>query len=363
MSGSGVSGSSRRPLLGLLNPSDQGEMCRFDPSTSVRVELVQRLYVAIDRLEALRATGPGMMPKVEREIAGLRSITGGGAEGRTLVGSDVFQRLYGVLAVRVAESYLNVREVRDAKGETHNSGEEVEEFLEQVGKKAGASWCAAFAYTCHARAAKLLGGHTTMPKSALASDLWVKSRQLNARFTVDAVFKGVSFPRAGDVFVFEQRIDTEKRAKDDRDKAIHQAKLARSSKGKFADKAAGGDDSATRQNQLEEEYRRAVKSAEEKYSKRTKGMTNGVMIGDNLENERRFWADEKTGASGSHTGVVRSFDISKKQIVTIEGNTSGGGAGSTDGDGVYLRTDRLATSGKGLKYPQMYGFVRARFEL
>lgn len=363
MSGFGVSGSSRKPLLGLVNPSDQGEMCHFDPSKNVGIETIHRIYSAVNRLEALRATGPGMMAKVEREVAGIRGLITSGTQGRLLIASDIFQTLYGVLSVRVAESYLNVREERDAQGKTDNSGKEVEEILESVGHKAGSSWCAAFVYACHSKAAKLLGGHTTMPKSALASRLWTQSRQLNTRFTVDSVFKGVSFPRAGDVFVFEQRIDSEKRAKQDREKAIQQAKLSRSSKGKVADKSKGVDAAAERNKQIDEEYRRAEQTAEDDYARRMKAMKDGIALGDNLANDREFWSDEKKGLSGSHTGVVRSFDSSAKQLVTIEGNTSGGGSGSTDGDGVYLRKDRLATKGNGLKYPQMYGFVRARFEL
>ncbi|MBX3322750.1 MAG: hypothetical protein KF757_07140 [Phycisphaeraceae bacterium] len=52
-----------------------------------------------------------------------------------------------------------------------------------------------------------------------------------------------------------------------------------------------------------------------------------------------------------HAGLVVSYDASTQTLTTIEGNTDSGGI--EDGDGVYLRTDRMAS-------PKLWGFMRPR---
>lgn len=127
-----------------------------------------------------------------------------------LAATDEFQALYGALMVKVAESYITVRENRDAKGRANNRGVEVDQFLTNVGVEVGNPWCAAFVYSCALGAARLLSNdserrtaRTTCPRTSAARDLWYKSKSLNTRFTKAQVLQEQIFPRAGDIFVNE----------------------------------------------------------------------------------------------------------------------------------------------------------------
>lgn len=52
-----------------------------------------------------------------------------------------------------------------------------------------------------------------------------------------------------------------------------------------------------------------------------------------------------------HTGLVQSYNAATQVLSTIEGNTDG--SGSSNGDGVYVRTDRMADA-------RLWGFMRPR---
>jgi hypothetical protein len=128
-----------------------------------------------------------------------------------LAATDDFQAMYGALVVKVAESYINVREDADARGRTHNTGAEVEQMQRNVGISAGDPWCAAFVYTCHSGAAQMLASaahrlstRTTCPRTGSAAALWYQSRSSNTRFTHAQVLAGTWEPRAGDLFVNER---------------------------------------------------------------------------------------------------------------------------------------------------------------
>jgi hypothetical protein len=308
----------------------------------------------------------GSSVEVGPMIAGLVEVLRHGPNRVTLAAIDEFQALYGLLAVKVAEGYLDVREDKDKQNRSHNTGKEVEEFLENVGMSAGQSWCAAFVYTCHAEAAALLGGFTSTPKTALASAVWVNGRTTCTRFTAEKVYAGEAIPRAGDLFVFEQTLDTAGRATKAREAALKKATNDRRDRLAVATKDAQKDPALVagldaKKKWIEEQYAKAVAAAEAEHKKRTQAMREGVLLGNNLGSEKTFWADPKAGKSGSHTGLVKAFDPATNRLVTIEGNTSDGTSGSTDGDGVYERTDRMDRRNGNKKYPQMYGFVRPKF--
>ncbi|MFZ4573569.1 MAG: hypothetical protein ACOYN0_04180 [Phycisphaerales bacterium] len=360
MSG-GFQGSAWPALAGsALHGPSQGAACTFaGPDAAVALAEVRR---AADRLRHSLGTCTDLTPI----LAPVVTILQGGANRVMLAAIDEFQAFYGLLATKMAEKHIDVREVRGADGKTHNSGAEVEEFLEAVGQKAGASWCAAFVYTCHAEAASLLGGYTTVPQTALASAVWVQSKSINSRFTVADVLAGNSAPRAGDLFVFEQVLDTLPRAVKARDAALKQAESQRRDRLAVAIKDATKDPALApgldaKKKWIQEQYDKAVAAAKKEYQQRSGDMREGVKMANNLAGDKQFWADPKAGKSGSHTGVVKSFDPSTNRMVTIEGNTSSGKQGSTDGDGVYERNDRMDRQGGNRKYPQLYGFVRPKF--
>lgn len=60
-----------------------------------------------------------------------------------------------------------------------------------------------------------------------------------------------------------------------------------------------------------------------------------------------------------HTGLVVSYDAKSQVLTTIEGNTDGGG--SANGDGVYMRTDRMSDpAGTKASTKVLWGFTRPR---
>lgn len=62
-----------------------------------------------------------------------------------------------------------------------------------------------------------------------------------------------------------------------------------------------------------------------------------------------IWRHE--GTSNGHTGIVVS--VTKDEILTVEGNTSGGPGVEREGDGVYLRPRSRSGSGK----MRLIGFI------
>ncbi len=133
-----------------------------------------------------------------RELAEMRSVAKAllpagylGVPRETLIHS-----LYGAVVASAAERHLDVREVGK------NAGEDVEEMLEAVGRKAGDAWCAAFAAQMHRLAATWLGGLTTCPQEAAVQLMWGSARAASVKtFTKDDVHGGTERPRAGDVFI------------------------------------------------------------------------------------------------------------------------------------------------------------------
>ncbi len=60
---------------------------------------------------------------------------------------------------------------------------------------------------------------------------------------------------------------------------------------------------------------------------------------------------QPTARRRGHTGMVVSYNAATSTLTTIEGNTDPGG--SRDGDGVYMRSDRMGSN-------QLWGFMRPR---
>ena len=106
---------------------------------------------------------------------------------------DWLIQIYGEVVMYLACQHVGVKE----KG--NNRGPEVESFLQRVGGQAGYAWCAAFAYTCHDDAAKLLGGLTSTPRTFKAVHMWLSSNDF--RFTKKEALSESCVPRAGDIFV------------------------------------------------------------------------------------------------------------------------------------------------------------------
>lgn len=263
-----------------------------------------------------------------------------------LTSSPAVQELYSEVVVRVAENYLFVRE-KKVKGKTRNTGEEVEMFQERAGGKAGEAWCAAFAYFCHSEAAALLGGFTTCPRTRAASFLWYKSKGVNDRYTVAEVRAGSAKPLPGDIFVFEQLVATPGSIKRQYQKDLKEAEAKRPAKqGEGGGGAPGASDA----------YDAAVKQAEARRDAMTRRLREGAVLGNHL-------ATDDGEFFPSHAGIVKAWDPALPRLTTIEGNTSDGEVGSREGDGVFLRTDRMDVHFKTRwpKYPQLYGFVRPRF--
>lgn len=274
--------------------------------------------------------------------------------------SPAVQELYSEVVVRIAENYLYVREAK-VRGKSRNTGEEVEIFQERAGGKAGEAWCASFAYYCHSEAAALLGGFTTAPRTRAASFMWYDSKGVNDRYTVADVRSGSVKPLPGDVFVFEQLIATPKSIKKAYEKALKDAEaLKRQPKNDEADHAATTPGerlrAGTTAGNANAAYDAAVKAAESTRDALTRALRQGAVTGDHLaKDDRKFFP--------SHAGIVKAYEPAVPRLTTIEGNTSDGEVGSREGDGVFLRTDRMDVHFKTRwpKYPQLYGFVRPRF--
>jgi hypothetical protein len=270
-----------------------------------------------------------------------------------LMGTDVLQELYGIVVVMIAESYLTVREGVGKDGRANNTGPEVEAFQKGVGIAKGASWCAAFAYWCHAEASRLMGGSTTAPRTGAASYIWYQGKKGSHRFTVGDVRAGKAAPRAGDLFVFEEVLDTtagvRKRFADAKSKAdgLRTARLK-----ELASKRLPPDQQKAGEMEIQKQYEEEIRKAEQARDEAIKAMPEGVKLGDRL-------AKDSGEFFPSHTGIVKSYDRRSGLLVTIEGNTSSGAVGSREGDGVYQRNDRMEQDRKGnRKYAQLYGFVR-----
>lgn len=266
----------------------------------------------------------------------------------TLFTSDVMQEFYGALVVKVAEGYISVRE----KGK--NAGADVESFQKEVKIGKGNAWCAAFAFACHVRAARMLRGSTTAPQSGNASAMWFYSKNKNTCFTAKAVYEGLATPRPGDLFVFDKVLDSAGAANRDMKKTVSAADRTRAASSvKAKQDKLTGDDLAAANKAAKEAYEQAVADATKARDARTKGMTDGAKLYDGFNKKDPF--------VGGHTGVVKSFNEAEKTIVTIEGNTSSGENGSREGDGVFERTDRMDVVNGRKKYPQLFGFVRPKF--
>lgn len=266
----------------------------------------------------------------------------------SMITSDVLQEFYGALVVKVAEGYINVRE----KG--NNAGVDVESFQKEVKIGKGNAWCAAFAFACHVRAARMLRGNTTAPQSGNASAMWFHSKNKNTCFTAKAVYEGLASPRPGDLFVFDKVLDTAGAASRDMKKSVSAADRSRAaSLLKAKNDKLAGDELTAAKNAAKETYDQAVADATKARDARTKGMTDGAKLYDGFSKKEPF--------VGGHTGVVKSFNAGEKTIVTIEGNTSSGEYGSREGDGVFERTDRMDVIKGRKKYPQLFGFVRPKF--
>ncbi len=265
-----------------------------------------------------------------------------------MLSSDVLQEFYGALVVKVAEEYIAVRE----KGS--NAGADVESFQKEVKIGKGNAWCAAFAFSCHVRAARMLRGNTTAPQSGNASAMWFYSKNKNTCFSAKSVYDGAAFPRAGDLFVFDKVLDSAGAANRDMKKTVSAADRSRAgSLLKAKNDKLTGDDLAAAQKAAKEAYDQAVADATKARDARTKGMTDGSKLYDGFSKKEPF--------VGGHTGVVKSFNEAEKTIVTIEGNTSSGEYGAREGDGVFERTDRMDVIKGRKKYPQLFGFVRPKF--
>lgn len=265
-----------------------------------------------------------------------------------IITSDLLQEFYGALVVKVGEEYISVRE----KGK--NAGADVESFQKEVKIPKGSAWCAAFAFACHVRAARMLCGSTTAPQSGNASAMWFHSKNKNTCFTAKAVYDGQAAPRAGDLFVFDKVLDTAGAAGREMNKAFSAADRSRAAaliKAK-QDKLTG-DQLAAAKKAAKEAYDQAVADATKARDARTKGMTDGAKLYNGFSKSDPF--------VGGHTGIVKSFNEAEKTIVTIEGNTSSGEYGSREGDGVFERTDRMDIVKGRKKYPQLFGFVRPKF--
>lgn len=262
---------------------------------------------------------------------------------------DELQAFYGAMVVKVSERYMNVREVGS------NAGADVESFQKDVGIGKGNAWCAAFAFSCHVRTAKLLGGDTTAPKSANASAMWFNSKNKNTSFSADSVYNGLEDPRSGDLFVFDKVLDNEGAANRERKKAVDAAArtrdgiLMKAKKDKLT-----GEELAIVKKDATLAYDEVALAATTARDKRTKGMVDGhKLLGGYTKPDAQAFV-------GGHTGIVKMFDAAEKTIVTIEGNTSSGEFGSRDGDGVFERDDRMNRTKGRRKYPQLYGFVRPK---
>lgn len=265
-----------------------------------------------------------------------------------MITSDVLQELYGALVVKVAESYINVSE----KGK--NAGEDVESFQKEVKIGKGSAWCAAFAFACHVRAARLLNGSTTAPRSGNASAMWFHSKNKNTCFSAKSVYDGAASPRAGDLFVFDKVLDSAGAANRDMKKTVSAADRARAgSLLKAKNDKLTGDELAAAKKAAKEAYDQSVADATKARDARTKGMTDGSKLYDGFSKKDPF--------VGGHTGIVKSFNDAEKTIMTIEGNTSSGEYGSREGDGVFERSDRMDRTNGRRKYPQLFGFVRPKF--
>lgn len=285
---------------------------------------------------------------LEPIIAPVLELLGDPTVRASMVTSDVLQEFYGALVVKVAEGYISVRE----KGK--NAGADVESFQKEVKIGKGNAWCAAFAFACHVRAARLLRGNTTAPQSGNASAMWFHSKNKNTCFSAKSVYDGVASPRAGDLFVFDKVLDTAGAANRDMKKTVGAADRTRAgSLLKAKNDKLAGDDLAAAKAAAKEAYDQAVADATKARDARTKGMTDGSKLYDGFSKKDPF--------VGGHTGVVKSFNEGEKTIVTIEGNTSSGEYGSREGDGVFERTDRMDVVKGRKKYPQLFGFVRPKF--
>lgn len=266
----------------------------------------------------------------------------------SIITADVLQEFYGALVVKVAEGYINVRE----KGK--NAGVDVESFQKEVKIAKGNAWCAAFAFACHVRAARMLRGNTTAPQSGNASAVWFYSKNKNSCFTAKAVYDGAASPRAGDLFVFDKVLDSAGAANRDMKKTISAADRTRAgSLLKAKNDKLSGDELVQAKQAAKEAYDQAVADATKARNARTNGMTDGAKLYDGFSKKDPF--------VGGHTGVVKSFNEGEKTIVTVEGNTSSGEFGSREGDGVFERTDRMDVIKGRKKYPQLFGFVRPKF--
>lgn len=337
MSSGGAQCSARVPVQGTTSGGDHSAATQVVRSTLAQLRLARNQCVDLNALIA---------PVIRlMQDPAIKSI---------LASTDLFQELYGEVVVKVAESYLSVREDKGKDGRANNTGREVEEFQKNVKSSKGAAWCAAFAYTCHMKAATMLGGVTTAPRDAAACQMWYRSKNTNIRFTSQSVLAGLNTPRAGDLFVFEEVEDTAAKAKKDRDKDVKTAELQHQARVSSARKSgAEGEGLEKIRRDSQERLDDSVKDADEKLKERTKDMKHGVKLGDKLSR------DTGTHFSG-HTGIVKSCEPLSKKTVTIEGNTNAGG--SREGDGVYEKTDRMDRRKDGsMSYPQLYGFVRPKY--
>ena len=168
---------------------EDGTMC-CAPSHAPGPELQSRLRYG-QVLDELTAQGDPFWVQVRRAWEAIQAdCTIDYDAGAELLLTDI----YGDVVVHTARQYLQVRE------QGANRGTQVEEFLTTAGGQAGQSWCAAFVYWCHSRAATQLEGTTTIPRTVRAAGMWFEEPG-NQRFSVTQVHGGQFTPEPGDVFV------------------------------------------------------------------------------------------------------------------------------------------------------------------
>lgn len=92
-------------------------------------------------------------------------------------------------ALDIAITQIGVEEAPGHK----NTGKQVEQYLAAVGLGPGFSWCMAFVYWCHMKAADAMGVKVLMAKTGGVLDQWAKRKEQYRVLT----------PMPGDVFIMD----------------------------------------------------------------------------------------------------------------------------------------------------------------